>query len=428
MLGPFFFWESDIFKTLINNIDEIVSEKIFSTLWKLIANVVYRKIAKTESVNTPLSFFVDKETRPIAESIDKTLQSHDSSDLRTYEINDHIEEISDDEILLLKDELLHHKDLQAEVDRISASLYTEDDIEKQRKNNDKVIRAAQNTLMDPDILSKFIYKTEQDKKSNISFWKFIEMVVTIPVNVVKRFIQKRDHGLPATIIEEILRAFYLSNVGKAIWDLMKKDTVDSFGDNPVVFGGTSFLYELARQTNAENKPRITLIVHSAESIFISEFLDKAAQIIPDQKFDIVFLAPAATFEKTSKMITHHGEHRINNFRMFAMKDNLEKKDDTVPVYPHSLLYFISGVLEETCDTPLVGMERFFDRDHFSNDDYPDIKIVRDYIEADITNAVWSKTQDSAPDGAKSRFKEHGAAEREELTLGSVCHLLKEGYN
>ena len=45
-----------------------------------------------------------------------------------------------------------------------------------------------------------------------------------------------------------------------------------------------------------------------------------------------------------------------------MTDELEQADRLIPViYPHSLLYFVSGVLEDEADKPLLGMERYLTR-------------------------------------------------------------------
>ena len=64
---------------------------------------------------------------------------------------------------------------------------------------------------------------------------------------------------------------------------------------------------------------------------------------------LLFLAPASRIQLFADVITSHGR-RLGNFRMFTMSDALERKDRLVPViYPHSLLYFISGVLESAYD-------------------------------------------------------------------------------
>lgn len=54
---------------------------------------------------------------------------------------------------------------------------------------------------------------------------------------------------------------------------------------------------------------------------------------------------------------------FENFRMFTMADSLERADILVDnlkwLYPSSLLYFISGVLEKYSDYPITGMLRFY---------------------------------------------------------------------
>ena len=53
---------------------------------------------------------------------------------------------------------------------------------------------------------------------------------------------------------------------------------------------------------------------------------------------------------------------FKKFRMFTMTDELEKEDDCKAIYPASLLYLISGILEDRDDTPIAGMMRFYDSD------------------------------------------------------------------
>jgi hypothetical protein len=48
------------------------------------------------------------------------------------------------------------------------------------------------------------------------------------VRIVKRFRERRDHGFHNTVVEEILRQFYVSNIGAAIWGQMKRATAKAF--------------------------------------------------------------------------------------------------------------------------------------------------------------------------------------------------------
>ena len=76
-------------------------------------------------------------------------------------------------------------------------------------------------------------------------------------------------------------------------------------------------------------------------------LRNADKVLPATfKFDVILMAPACRTECFADTLAHHGS-RIRDFRCFTMSDDFETKDRLVPaIYPHSLLYFISGVLED----------------------------------------------------------------------------------
>lgn len=86
-----------------------------------------------------------------------------------------------------------------------------------------------------------------------------------------------------------------------------------------------------------------------------------------------------------------------------LKDELDRGYWEVPViYPASLLYLVSGLFEdESGDTPLVGMQRFF----CGTDPYAtsDIKAVVSYLQG---KCVWSISQGGP--GLSTSATKHGA--------------------
>ena len=86
---------------------------------------------------------------------------------------------------------------------------------------------------------------------------------------------------------------------------------------------------------------------------------------------LAFLAPAVRIDEFADAL-QRGAPFVSAFRMFTMKDELERKDavlgpGTAAIYPCSLLYVISGVLEDERaeafpDAPIVGMQRFLGSD------------------------------------------------------------------
>jgi hypothetical protein len=121
-------------------------------------------------------------------------------------------------------------------------------------------------------------------------------------------------------------------------------------------------------------------------------------------------------------LTAHGT-RIDRVRSFGMSDELERLDQLVPVvYPRSLLYFVSGVLEAEADAPLVGMERFYATDGpFAADKLPDVETVRHHLGAD-GRSVWSISD--AAGGLASGSTSHGGFDDDPSTLKSVQQFVR----
>jgi hypothetical protein len=164
-------------------------------------------------------------------------------------------------------------------------------------------------------------------------------------------------------------------------------------------------------------------------------IEAAAQVLPQQKFDVLFLAPAVTFELFARTIAAHPQS-IANFRMFSMTDELESEDALVPiVYTRSLLYFISGVLEgnvvggqwkEDIDSPLVGMKRYLDEDAtFTPAEFPAVHAVKQFFETSANRTIWSAV--AGGDGLSSASRKHGDFDNDRETLKSLVWALKNGY-
>jgi hypothetical protein len=117
--------------------------------------------------------------------------------------------------------------------------------------------------------------------------------------------------------------------------------------------------------------------------------------------------------------------------MFTMSDENERNDQLIPklklVYPHSLLYFISGVLEKDGggDMPIVGMQRYFDARLYSGAKHPAIVPFRTLIEQNAAHGVWSKQLGG--NGLSSASLTHGDFDDDPATRSSLIHILKHGF-
>jgi pimeloyl-ACP methyl ester carboxylesterase len=276
--------------------------------------------------------------------------------------------------------------------------------------------------------------------------------------VLGRYSSGRDHGFYATCVEELVRGFKLGGSalnewGKALeWNRMKQDTVDAFGPDPDIHAGTALLARLqGALANGLQLNRITLVGHSTGAIYIANWLATSARYLPlGLKQDIIFLAPAITYDEFAAILRVHGS-RVGRFRMFAMKDELERDDQVWGqdeelkgaedwrrfVYPSSLLYLVSGILESARDAngrlvdqpdmPLVGMERFFANSKI----YPDaqfegIKHVRAWLSTCVDSIVWSKSTGNQV-GLNCDSIDHGAFDDNALTIESLHRVIEGGF-
>jgi hypothetical protein len=269
-------------------------------------------------------------------------------------------------------------------------------------------------------------------KGVLSLAKVALLIAQVVVRVIRRLLAGRAHGLYPTIVEEILAAVYIDKVGGIVWGQMKKDTEDAFAD-PATCGGAALLDVIGAQQRATGTTfsRITLIGHSTGAIYICNFVEHAATALPAATFEVIFLAPAVTHARMARTLHRH-EARIARFRMFGMHDDVESADRLVPiVYPRSLLYFVSGVVEfngvdHNVDEPLVGMERFLVDPTFTDASFPEVGTVKRFLQGRQFQ-VWSKTGPDAAPGNASVSEKHGDFDDDVTTLDSVAHLLAIGF-
>ena len=106
------------------------------------------------------------------------------------------------------------------------------------------------------------------------------------------------------------------------------------------------------------------IGHSAGAIFHAHFLPLLtsqkvpAGTPPISVQSLHFLAPAATnalFKKRLMPIIGRNKP-VNALTMYTMRDDVERKDPSVPAYGKSLLYLVRAALEDETNTELVGLD------------------------------------------------------------------------
>jgi hypothetical protein len=183
---------------------------------------------------------------------------------------------------------------------------------------------------------------------------------------------------------------------------------------------------------------ISLVGHSTGAVYIDNLLGAVDERRrrPERAFpahftfrNVVFLAPACTFTDFDRVLRQR-EHLWRDFRLFAMTDDAERADRLVPVlYPHSLLYLVSGLLERDAEgrseggKPLVGLERWYKR-VASDLDPPELRSVADLLTEKPENAVWSPVQGAA--GCAAGARSHGSFDDDPLIRDSLRVLISGG--
>lgn len=299
--------------------------------------------------------------------------------------------------------------------------------------NDDLIKGADGTLL---ARLEAAHPDEIRPAAFVGGWlRFAAAAVQIARRVFQRRAANRDHGLHATVVEETLREFGLDGVLRPIWSGMKADATAAVADQGVY---TELLRRLANLPHAANLNPL-IVAHSAGAVHAVELIRRADELLPpDVRFDLVLLAPACTTRKLGSLLETY-RHRIGEMRLFGMKDEVERRDHLVPqsfinridgwtlgaanalkyLYPHSLLYFVSGICEDGPDMPLVGLQR-----HHASTYHASNAAVVAYFGAQPDRTVWSIA--NGGDGLNSASERHGDFDDDAATLDSLGHIAANG--
>lgn len=235
-----------------------------------------------------------------------------------------------------------------------------------------------------------------------------------------------------------------------IWHFMIDEAEDTV--NPDIKDSVSpvLIRTIAWFHHYKPKFRVVLVGHSAGAIVVSAFIEQYDRYIwshrdlesPEDpmKFDVIFLAPAVSYMRFERALR---TGRIANFRMFTMNDTCERRDhvtemDPTPtsspqpqserlkrdLYPYSLLYFISGVLQIYPDYPLLGLARYLHTTPtgpYANNLL--LKDVQTRLMAYKAPIVLAPTMTSPmPAGLSSGAYRHGDFARDPATLQSIVYF------
>jgi hypothetical protein len=274
-----------------------------------------------------------------------------------------------------------------------------------------------------EIARRFELHTGEKSLSIGSLAWFIAKVI---LAVVRRYRNRTHHDLLPTAVEELLRAAYLGSVGQFAWEEMKRKALLMWQDDGPEPGveahvGGYILRRLEALQTARPDLVVDLVGHSAGSIAIGHMLAAIENQPRNIRIrNIVFLAPAIRLDAFAARFVRRPP-QFASFRSFTMCDDWEKADKLVgAIYPRSLLFFISGLLEDRAGTPLAGLARHVAGRTAAAADYED---VRQWL-ASENRLVLAPTLEDALEGLRTRSHQHGYFDDDPVTLSSLLHLAR----
>jgi hypothetical protein len=439
----FFIWHSDAVSVLRGNLMEISKEEIFQRLLKKVLGFAAAKLgadptgAKGLGLSPVQPHELDVELGRLAKGevpFDDIAADDDAPGDEPV--------LTPDELADFADDVERDDELQAHVDA-AVQAADPDAPEVRAKGVVIQVRASEHSLLDPEAIAELQARRPGEPVARglgITTAFLVKKAVKVLVAIIRRRRDGRWHGLYATAVEEVLREFYLANVGAVIWAAMKTETRDTFVAGARPRGGERFLTALGRELDAGAQPRFTLVGHSTGAVFIINLLRTidVARLSGDgglpeafQAENVVFLAPACTFDDFAEVVERR-EHLWRRFVMFTMTDQAERADRVFSfIYPHSLLYLVSGLFERDAGgksegaKPLVGLQRWCRGEQTAPAALP---IVRALLRADDELAiVWSPTDGApGPSGLTSGATSHGAFDNDAQVKDSLKRVIAGG--
>lgn len=433
----FFIWESGFWEAPFNNLKEIVREKLFQEFVKKVAEWALKKLPGALGLKGGAGASVNEaELREQFDEWFRGARSAPPDQVQKEPIltDDAISRTrgSDVSELGLEEEVIDSIEGDPAFKQAAAEVYNGlyPATATRTRSRGGGTDASATSMISKEAAEELFPRGPAGTRAltPLEWYRFAKAIVKIVIRVVRRVRSGRGHGTYVTIVEEILRQVYVDKIGRLVWwERMKSDTADAFRDGPE-YGGTAFLTELQTQLKGvATPPTITLVGHSTGAVYICNLLAKAAEVAPDIHFNVIFEAPAATHDLLAATAQAHGS-RISNFRQFGMSDAREAGDVLVPIlYTHSLLYFVSGLLESEPDEPLIGMSRFVENTAvYDPDSFPSVETCRRFYARYPKGLVWSPC--SGGPGFDCDGKKHGDFDDVDAqTLGSVQHILQYGF-
>lgn len=409
----FFVWSSGLVEIVTGNLREILAEDLAKRLLRWLLAFTVGKLGATDAqraagvLTVPFAMEVNAELRR---------REHGEEPYAATRPPAVVEPVGAAEREQLELALAEDAELIAEVEAVLAGRHPE-----QRRTGARGVpverRASARSLLSPETLDEIDPGGSQGQRGIFGAALLAKKAGDVFTAVVRRFHDGTDHGVYPTVVEELLRELYVANIGAAVWAAMKQDTADTFIADDQPRGGALFLKDFP-----SDHPDLTLVGHSTGAVFIDNYL--GAMPAGSEPVNVVLLAPACTFGHLSGGLRH--QDLIKRFRLFTMADTAEQRDHLVQgLYPRSLLYLVSGLLERdaggrSVHLPVVGMQRYHDTRFASLDG---VRTVQEYLAAQTDRVVLSPTPATALEGLRAAALRHGAFDEDADVLASIRKLV-----
>ncbi len=396
-----FIWETGLIETFRDNLSKLNETKLYRKLIKWVAKRTAQRFGglNAKGAGEPIS---DSE---IEEELNKVRPfiGYDSKETGKGAARGGDIAVNEDDLGIIKEELEAEFEEEIEADEEIEILIAE------RQNQDVV---------------------DASEKGLFSSIKLARKLAKIAYRVIKRHVRDRDHGFHCTIVEEVLREYYLADLGAWVWGNMKDKAEAMWLPNDGLSDeeqhvGFYFLDALQKLQSMRPEFTINLVGHSAGSIVICYMLNSISRHFPSIKINnVVFMAAAVRSDLAVKEIANHPE-RFIRFYYYTMDDSYEREDILVPyAYSRSLLYLISGVLEpDEVDLPLAGMMRYATlKEPFTGGV---ARAWTEFINAEQRSVLsdTNKLNPGAGDGQRCTALKHGDFDNDPEMQHSLSHIL-----
>jgi Subtilase family len=240
---------------------------------------------------------------------------------------------------------------------------------------------------------------------------FLKFLVKVGIAVAKRYANGTHHGFHATIVEEILRALYAAKLGQLGWSKMQRNAADAYLPHTPqgIRGGRLLVERLAAEVESGGPVEIHIIAQSAGTVhacLLARALANAGLFVQS----LHLMVAGCSFELMRDVLLP-AEPQLGKVRLYGLSDEAEKDDELIGgvsvLYPHSLLYLVSGALESEPDFALVGMQRHLSTDRGRTPAWLEVQQFLARMQIKDAGPVWSPTAPGAR--IQAQFTSHGTA-------------------